>query len=224
MGAFMSGPVDASSKASHPIPRSYTSMPTKSLPAADAQRCGISLLYPALKNFFDQEIRPECVGSYRRINGAVMVLNYRYGAYPQEPQKMIDVNIFSVPIDIYVDPGSHHHSTSLLMEDGEMRLQPNAGFGDACHNLVRIEITPIASSNWHGWIAESKYKESKIKKDDCKILSPKYRCVSFLIGYKKMSAEFAGACFPRKRTASLEHGFSYDLFMEMIRSIHFDEE
>ncbi|MFL9920615.1 hypothetical protein PQR75_35660 [Paraburkholderia fungorum] len=186
-------------------------------------RCGLTLLYPALKNFFGQEIGPGCAGFYK-VKGTTLSMGYEYGAYPGEAAKSIDINIFPVGLDRFLDQTTHPHSSTLAPTENGLRLRPDAGLGNACRNLVRTEVTPISGSNWHGWIAEEIYSRSRSRQGRCKFFSPTYRCVSLVIGNAKMSAEFGGACLLKKSTTNLEEGLSYSLFLQMINSIHFNEE
>ncbi len=50
-----------------------------------------------------------------------------------------------------------------------------------------------------------------------------YRCVHVMVGNEKMTAQLGGVCLLRKRELSLESGFSYDLFMEMLGTLRFME-
>ncbi|MFM0606965.1 hypothetical protein PQR05_20795 [Paraburkholderia sediminicola] len=123
------------------------------------KRCGLTLLYPALKNFFDQQIGPGCAGHCKE-KGTTLSMGYEYGAYPGEPAKSIDINILLVGLDMFLDQTNHPHSSTLAPTKDGMRLRPDAGLGNACHNLVRTEVTPISSSNWHGWMAEEFISEA----------------------------------------------------------------
>ncbi|MGQ7933119.1 hypothetical protein [Paraburkholderia sp. D1E] len=195
----------------------------KPLQEDDIQRCGLHLRYPALKNFFDQEIRPGCPASYK-ANSTTLGMSYEYGAYPDEPMKSIDISIYPIGLDTFLDQTSPHHSSTLAPTENGWRLQQNAGFGNKCNNLLRTEITPISGANWHGWLAEEVYGKSRSVKAQCKFLSPEYRCVSLVIGNRKMSAESGSRCLLKKITTNLEEGLSFDFFMQMIRSIRFNEE
>ncbi|MFM0730008.1 hypothetical protein PQQ52_05860 [Paraburkholderia sediminicola] len=195
----------------------------KPWPPEDATRCGVDLFYPALKNFFDQEIKPECVGSYHSKEGAGIVFDYTFGSDPQETQKSIDISVIPIGIDKFVGTSNQKKSSVVEIVDGQPRVMHWAGLGNECHNLLRTSITPISTTNWQGWTVEDVYGKSRIKTRDCRIFSPEYRCISFVVGNSEMSAEFGGACFPRKRTLSLNNGISYDLFMKMVKSIRFRE-
>ncbi|MFM0267801.1 hypothetical protein [Paraburkholderia sediminicola] len=190
----------------------------------DSARCGVNLLYPALKNFFAQEIKPECVGSYLSNNGAGIIFDYTFGFDPQETQKTIDISVVPIGIDKFVGISNQKKSGVLEIVDDQPRVMHGAGFGNECHNLLRTSITPISTTNWHGWIVENVYGRSQIKAGDCRIFTPEHRCISFVVGNSEMSAEFGGACFLRRPTLSLENGISYNLFMEMVRSIRFIEQ
>ncbi|GAB3627276.1 hypothetical protein PTE30175_01963 [Pandoraea terrae] len=189
------------------------------LPAEFVERCGMTLFYPALETFRDQKIGPGCAGSYKK-GLTVMNLSYEYGEDPEERTKSIDIVIKPSGLERRLEQRSSAFAPTV---DG-VRMRPNAGFGNVCDNLVSTEITPISGVNWHGWMAEEVYSKSRSKEFQCTIYSPTYRCISMLIGNTKMSAHLAGACLLRERTTNLEEGLSYDLFMEMIKSIRFNEE
>ncbi|MFL9920612.1 hypothetical protein PQR75_35645 [Paraburkholderia fungorum] len=195
----------------------------KPLQDDDVKRCGLHLRYPALKNFFNLEIRPGCPAFYK-ANGTTLGMSYEYGAYPDEPMKSIDIRISPIGLVTFLDQTSPHHTSTLVRTENGWRLQQNAGFGNRCNNLLRTEITPISGANWHGWLAEEVYGKSHSSKGRCKFTSPEYRCVSLVIGNTKMSAESANRCLLKKTTTNLEEGLSYDLFMQMIESIRFNEE
>jgi hypothetical protein len=85
-------------------------------------------------------------------------------------------------------------------------------------------ITPIKGSNWHGWIAEETFQKARGRCKPAKEYTSRYRCIHVMIGNEKMTAQIAGVCLLRKREYSLENGFSYDIFMDMLKTLHFTEQ
>jgi hypothetical protein len=87
----------------------------------------------------------------------------------------------------------------------------------------RTIVTPLSGSNWHGWVVEEAFDQPnhKITNEDCLKFTPDYRCVSLLIGNDQMSLTLSGYCFLRKHEDSLQTELSYDIFMDMIKTIRF---
>jgi hypothetical protein len=215
-------PRESSPVSPTPVAKDFSGL-MKPLQDDDVKRCGLTLRYPALKNFFNQEIRPGCPAP-REKNRTTLGMSYEYGAYPNERMKSIDISIYPVGLDTFLDQTSRYHSSVLAPTENGWRLWQDAGFGNVCNNLLRTEITPISGANWHGWLAEEVYGKTRSRKRECNIYSPQYRCIALVIGNAKMSAESAGTCLLKKSTTNLEEGLSYDLFMQMIESIRFNEE
>ena len=190
------------------------------------ERCGLSLRVPVLIDFFDRAIWPGCVGD-AKTEGATLSMGYAF--YPDDPawaSKYISMEIQPIGIDEWVTPDHGHHTTFAKSGDS-VELLPRYSFGNECQNLRKTEITPIYGINWHGWVAEEIYGKSKMQakeKKRCANYTVKNRCVHLVLGNDKMSAEMPWACLLRKKTTNLKEGLSYDLFMEMIRSIQFSEQ
>ncbi|MGQ7933538.1 hypothetical protein [Paraburkholderia sp. D1E] len=206
----------------------YTDLvaPMKPLQVDDVKRCGLSLLYPSQKNWYDEEIKLGCTGSYKEDRGTSLGIDYsRYPNDPERTSRYISMGIHPTGIDDWLATGSGH-DTAFEQTGSDVRLLPQYSFGNGCHNLLRTVITPISGANWHGWIAEEVYGKASSRRnnDYCKTYAPKNRCVHLLIGNEKMSGELTSTCLLRRRTANLAEGFSYDIFMQMIKSIHFNEE
>jgi len=45
-----------------------------------------------------------------------------------------------------------------------------------------------------------------------------------MLGNDKMTAQIDGVCLLRKREVNLENGFSYDLSMDMLKTVRFRDE
>ena len=119
--------------------------------------------------------------------------------------------------------------------DNVFRLQPGdilptlangAAYKESnCNDHVtKTTVTPIRGSNWHGWIAEETFAKAHGRCRPAKEYTSRYRCVHVMLGNDKMMAQLYGVCLLRKRELSLENGFSYDLFMDMLRTLRFKEE
>lgn len=57
----------------------------------------------------------------------------------------------------------------------------------------------------------------------CMQYTPEYRCVALVFGNDKMSASIGPQCFLRKRVNNLNKELSFDFFMDMIKTIRFNE-
>lgn len=98
--------------------------------------------------------------------------------------------------------------------------------GDCGQEKTRkIETTPISGENWKGWMWEQSFAEPKKKLSSpyCRKFTPKYRCISLVIGNDKVSAAFSAYCFLRKKVDNLDDELSYDVFMDMIKTLRFKE-
>jgi len=58
----------------------------------------------------------------------------------------------------------------------------------------------------------------------CAGFTPDYLCADVVIGNAKMHAVMTPRCFLKKHYDYLDNGLSYDVFPEMLESIHFVEE
>jgi len=97
--------------------------------------------------------------------------------------------------------------------------------GDCGQEQTRkIEITPIAGPNWTGWMWEQSFAAPKKKlKASCQKFTRDFRCVALVFGNDKMSAAFPTYCFLRKKVNNLDTELSFDVFMDMIKTIRFNE-
>ena len=107
-------------------------------------------------------------------------------------------------------------------KEGAPILSHGAHFGGSnCGPITKVMVNSVSGDNWHGWIAEASFgatsRGCKLKKE----YTTDYRCVSLMIGNEKTHAQLGGVCLLRKKEYSLERGFGYDIFMDMIKSIRF---
>lgn len=186
----------------------------------------MSLNTPALKSVSDQTIGFGCTSSYKDSGHAVMEMDFQYD--PNFNPRGSD-NISFVVEDIGIDRKLAAGGDSVFrLNPGESL--PTLATGSAyeesnCNDPVtKTEVTPIRGSNWHGWIAEDTFAKAHGRCKPAKEYTSRYRCVHVMVGNDKMTAQLGGVCLLRKHELSLEHGFSYDLFMAMLRTLRFKEE
>ncbi|CAE6871587.1 hypothetical protein R75471_00979 [Paraburkholderia domus] len=190
------------------------------------EQCGISLNTPALKSVSDQTIGFGCTSSYKNGGQAVMEMDFQYD--PNFNPRGGD-NISFVVEDIGIDRKLAAGGDSVFhLKPWEKlpTLTPDSAYKESnCGDPVtKTDVTPIHGSNWHGWIAEETFAKAHGRCKPAKEYTSRYRCIHVMVGNDKMMAQLDGVCLLRKRELSLENGFSYDLFMDMLRTLRFKED
>jgi hypothetical protein len=89
--------------------------------------------------------------------------------------------------------------------------------------VVSTTVKPLRGANWHGWLAEETFKSPTGKCKPNPWFTPRFRCIHVIVGNDKTTAQLTGVCLLRNREYSLENGFSYDLFMDMLKTIRFKD-
>ncbi|CAE6741993.1 hypothetical protein [Paraburkholderia haematera] len=191
-----------------------------------AEQCGMSLITPALKSVSDKTIGFGCTSSYKDGGQAVMEMDFQYD--PNFDPRGGD-NISFVVEDIGIDRKLAAGGDSVFhLKPGEKlaTLTPDSAYKESnCGDPVtKTDITPIHGSNWHGWIAEETFAKPHGRCKPAKEYTSRYRCIHVMVGNNKMTAQLDGVCLQRKRELSLENGFSYDLFMDMLSTLRLREE
>ncbi|CAE6871786.1 hypothetical protein [Paraburkholderia domus] len=194
-------------------------------PKVEAQ-CGMSLNTPALKSVSDQTIGFGCTSSYKNGSQAVLEMDFQYD--PNFNPRGGD-NISFVVEDVGIDRKMAAGGDSVFrLNPGESLpvLTTGSAYKESnCNDPVtKTEVTPIRGSNWHGWIAEETFAKARGRCNPAREYTARYRCVHVMVGNDKTTAQLDGVCLLRKHELSLENGFSYDLFMDMLRTLHFNEE
>lgn len=192
------------------------------LEAKIVRQCGISMNVPRLPNIFNQEVGFGCSGSYK--NGRMAVLNMYFAFDPNLGLggSNIGFEISSIGIVEKMSRGG------AVLRKGNDELMPKLSDSFSykmsnCGGRTTIEVAPIAGENWHGWIAEETFVDVSGSCELIKEYGSAYRCVHLMIGNKKMVAQMGGVCLYRKLEGNLMNGFSYDLFVDMVRSIRFND-
>jgi hypothetical protein len=187
------------------------------------EKCGLSMLVPQLLNTFDQPLGFGCTGSYKNSEGAGLLMIFEYDPNRGSGGSSLNFEVESIGIDEKIAKGG-----SSLFKTDEGKSLPSLGSGSRvatsnCGTSPSVTVTPLSGANWHGWIAEESFGKAPHNCKLSKEYTPAYRCVHLMIGNEKMVAQLDGVCLLRKKEYSLKHGFSYDLFIDMVKSIHFNE-
>ncbi|MBB1630360.1 hypothetical protein [Cupriavidus sp. UME77] len=190
------------------------------------EQCGMSLHTPVLKSVSDQTIGFGCVGSYKKGDYAVMEMDFQYD--PNfNPRGGDSVAFIVEEIGIERKLTAKGHSVFRLKPGDSLPtlVMSSAYQTSNCSDpVIKTEVRPIQGSNWHGWIAEETFAKARGRCKPEKEYTSGYRCVHVMVGNDKMTAQLDAVCLLRKRELSLETGFSYDLFMEMLGTLRFMEE
>jgi hypothetical protein len=190
-----------------------------------AEQCGMFLDTPDLKSISDQTIGFGCTGSYKNGEKAVMDMDFQYD--PNFNPHGGD-NISFVVEGVNVDKKISDRRGSIFQlnpDGGHPNLSPKVAHKESnCGDPVfKTTISPITGENWHGWIAEESFSKAHGRCAPAKEYTSRYRCIHVIVGNNKMSAQLDGVCLLRKREYSLENGFSYDLFFNMLKTLRFIE-
>jgi hypothetical protein len=189
------------------------------------EQCGMSLNTPALKSVSDQTIGFGCTNSYKNGGHAVMEMDFQYD--PNFNPRGGD-NITFVVEDIGIDRKIAAGADSVFRLNPD-KSKPILARGSAykesncAEPVTKIKVTAIRGSNWHGWIAEETFAKAHARCKPAREYTSRYRCVHVMVGNDKMTAQLDGVCLLREHELSLENGFSYDLFMDMLKTLHFKE-
>ncbi|MBC8726651.1 hypothetical protein F6X37_35720 [Paraburkholderia sp. 31.1] len=189
------------------------------------EQCGMSLDTPDLKSVSDQVIGFGCTGSYKNGEKAVMDMDFQYD--PNFNPRGGD-NVSFVVEEVGIDKKISDAKDSIF------RLPPGEGHpilalgvaykeSDCGDPVIKTTISPIEGGNWHGWIAEETFAKAHGRCTPSKEYTERYRCIHMMIGNEKITAQLNGVCLLRKRQYSLENGLSYDLFMNMIKTLRFKD-
>ncbi|ANB77075.1 hypothetical protein AYM40_33725 [Paraburkholderia phytofirmans OLGA172] len=189
-------------------------------------QCGMSMNTPDLKSVSDQTIGFGCTGSYKYGEQAVMEMDFQYD--PNFDPRGGD-NISFVVENTGIDKKIAARAGSvfrLKSGDNMPTLTPGSAYKESnCGDPVtKTDVAPIQGSNWHGWIAEETFAKAHGSCRPAKEYTSRYRCVHVMVGNDKMTAQLDGVCLLRRRELSLENGFSYDLFMDMLKTLRFKEQ
>jgi hypothetical protein len=198
---------------------------TNSMDQKVEEQCGMAMRVPSLKNVYDQPIEFGCAGSYKDGKFASLDMDFQYDPNERKGGYRVAFLVYGTGLDRKLASGGD--STFRLVPGDKLpTLARDSAYKESnCGDPVtRTKITPIQGSNWHGWIAEETFTKARGRCKPAKEYTSRYRCVHVMVGNDKMTALLDGVCLLRKREFSLENGFSYDLFMNMLQTLRFNED
>jgi hypothetical protein len=145
--------------------------------------------------------------------------------------RSFEMSLYRIPFDEYMARGA---SSQLLLDKNDALILSPTGIPQLSDNALdgacgqektrRVEVTPIQGSNWSGWMYEQVFAApKKTLPAQCQKYTPQYRCVTLLFGNDKVAASLPNYCFLRKKVNNLRTELSFDVFMDMIKTIRFDE-
>jgi hypothetical protein len=179
---------------------------------------------PDLRDVYDEMFEFGCIGTYERSEGAILTASFDYTG--QRPVDRFDFEIRKIGIDLWISSGRNGSMFQLKTGDSQPKLVEGATFPwSGCGPVIKTTTTPLQGINWRGWIAEDTFQPPRkgcVPAD--KEYTPAYRCIHVMVGNAKMTAMLGGVCLLRNREYSLENGFSYDLFMDMLKTLRFKEQ
>lgn len=190
-----------------------------------SEKCGISLTLPDELVPDGQGKLQTCTGSYKATGGTVLSLAPIYSGVRDSSwiDRIPMLHIRRIGIDEVIKKNEggifHRASTGKAIVSVSALME--------CKLKVKTTITKIAGTNWHGWLAEDSYNpavQSTSLPEYCQRYSAANRCVRVVIGNSKESATMSQYCLIRNPGGfDLDAGLSYDIFIKIVKSIHFTE-
>lgn len=190
------------------------------------QNCGLSLSLPRiLAPVADSEARP-CANSYREQSGATMLIGSLVGGLknPGLLEKLPALHIYKRDLDHVLTSlngsGLRRIANGSVISTSELE-EAECGLSGVAH------ISEIAGVNWSGWIAEDFYKSRGVasNRDCCGRFDNRHRCIRLVIGNVKETVAMSQYCLVRRDgDFDLDEGLSYEIFMEILKSVKLLEE
>lgn len=207
-------------------------LPTIPMTTQDIERCGMSMLAPKLLGTpastncasGDWRAPPDDAGPAFGMVDSSFISGYKTGNgpdngnYPENAAQEVKWFVVAGDIDNYF---KHIPDNALRRsEDGLISMQVIPG----CHDSGAQKNVPISGPNWTGYLVEEVSPPHEKLSANCPVPTPMYRCVGMIIGNAKQTAVLKPYCFLSKRENNLYHGLSFDIFMDMVKTIHFVEQ
>jgi hypothetical protein len=202
------------------------SIETMPIDKKTADQCGMSMNVPNLIDGTGLPLAFACTETYKSSEGASLDLDFEFDPnLDSRPGDSINFEVYEIGIDQLIASGRKGSLFRLRSGDSQPTLADGVVFPwSGCGPVVKTTITPLQGINWHGWIAEDTFQTPR---KGClpvdKEYTSTYRCIHVMVGNAKITAMLGGVCLLRKREYSLENGFSYDLFMDMLKTLRFKE-
>lgn len=191
-----------------------------------SEKCGVTLALPAQLLTNGHGKLGTCVGSYDAIGGTVLSLApIDSGIHDTNWMDRIPMlHIRRVSIDEVIKNNEenifHASSTSKTIIAASAPME--------CKLRAKTTIAKIYGVNWHGWLVEDSYKandKDASTPEYCEQYSETNRCVRMVIGNSKFSATMAQYCLTREpENFDLDTSLSYDIFLQIVKTIRFTEQ
>lgn len=212
---------------SHPTRGTNITVPSIPLDAISSRNCGVDFLRPPIIAGVG------CAGVISEEGNAGLTFTYfQYLIEHNDFRRSIDIDLRAESINDYVEKGagrlllfSEDSNALVRTSDGTPVLSELNELGDCGQERHRkLMTTTIQGKNWNGWLFEQSFPApKKVLKNQCKMFTPAYRCVSIIFGNDRYSASMPSRCFLRKMVGNIDNELSYDIFINMINSIKFRE-
>jgi hypothetical protein len=185
--------------------------------------CRMTLMYP--QSFEDVSCGSDAAGEL----GASMRIDY-FRLLDQAPDtfKTISARVSQKNFQEFMNSGAdgillRSKEDDSILRDRQGNARAESVLGCNQFPFSKTTVLPIYGSNWNGWLWEHHFipTNRKVSKE-CKELA-QYRCFSLALGNDKMSMSVSGNCLARKRVANNDPAASFDVFMDMIKTIRFTE-
>lgn len=190
------------------------------------EQCGLSISTPVLESISGQTIGFGCTGSFENGERAVMEMDFQYDPnFDTRGGDNISFVVEKIGLNKKIAAGGDS-VFQLKPDDKVPTLASDSAYKKSnCGNpATKTHVMPIQGANWRGWIAEETFAKARGSCKSAKEYTSSYRCIHVMVGNTSMNAQLDGVCLLRRRELTLKHGFSYDLFMDMLRTLRFTDE
>ncbi|TDY24086.1 hypothetical protein B0G81_4491 [Paraburkholderia sp. BL6665CI2N2] len=190
-----------------------------------SESCGISIELPSALSPDGKGKLLDCLGSYKSDNGTVLSLAPQgFGIHdPSWVERIPSLNIRRVGIDQML-----RKKDSFIVADKNGNVHTRKIVPSACAVATSATSIKLNGRNWRGWLVEDIYKNSNRKitaPEYCQRYSSVNRCIRIVIGNSKSSATMQQYCVTRNaEDFDLDSGLSYNILLEMIKTIQFNED
>jgi len=188
------------------------------------EHCGMTISPPKVNNIHGEQLSFDCNTADKEDGYFTLEMDFQYDQNLRNGGEYIGFVIRKMSIDkmekTLSKPFLGADSTKTISQLPYTTQQKKKTY---CGLNASTKVTPIQGVNWHGWLVEEiragkPHRHCTVPKE----YTTRYRCVGLMIGNDKVSAMTNKFCLLRNRELSLEHGFSYDLFMDMLKTIRFN--
>ncbi|CAE6770392.1 hypothetical protein R69749_01207 [Paraburkholderia domus] len=191
-----------------------------------SEKCGLTLTFPAQLLADGQGTQISCVGSYEAIGGTLLSLApIDSGVHDSNWLERIPMLHFR---RVSIDEIIKNNKENIFHASPAGKMVVAASAPTECKLKSTTKIAKIYGVNWHGRLAEDSYKPNNkdgATPEYCEQYSEANRRVRMVIGNSKFSATMAQYCLTKDpENFDLDIGLSYDLFLQIIKTIRFSDQ